>query len=340
MRGKDLLECMEQIDDVLVEEALEPAAFSARNHLLAKLSRFLVPGRTGGADHGNNKAAKWGMAAACVIVLGVSTAAFWSHQNAKRMPDGNARDMASPMSAATDADGGVAGQAPEDGALSAGNAADDAGQTAAGGVLTTGNGGDIQPAGGLQTTDSMTDSTSALAKTEADKEESKENENSAVADMLDETKKQGIAVQECMQYTIISDYYGEKDVSVYDYPAPQRGEFYCYHYLSETMEYYEEQKNTAGTTNELVYAYHVVIDLYGETSDEDNRGTTYRALHMPATAAGNEKLEQEYRRLAELGYQVRLSEDFELTGTFTKEELDTFQASPEYGYTFRFADEY
>ena len=45
-------------------------------------------------------------------------------------------------------------------------------------------------------------------------------------------------------------------------------------------------------------------------------------------------------RLTELGYTVRLSEDFQLSGIFTKEELDTFQASPEYGYTFRFADEY
>ncbi len=31
MRGKDLLECMEQIDDALVEEALEPAFFPRIN---------------------------------------------------------------------------------------------------------------------------------------------------------------------------------------------------------------------------------------------------------------------------------------------------------------------
>ena len=74
-----------------------------------------------------------------------------------------------------------------------------------------------------------------------------------------------------------------------------------------------------------------MVDLYGESEgafihrDSDN---------------GSEVIEQEYRRLAALGYAVRLSEDFQLTGTFTKVEIETFQASPEYGYTFRFASEY
>ena len=61
MRGKDLLECMEYIDDALVEEALQPAAFPRRNRVMAK----------------------WGMMAACAVVIGISATAFWYHQNIK-----------------------------------------------------------------------------------------------------------------------------------------------------------------------------------------------------------------------------------------------------------------
>lgn len=54
---------------------------------------------------------------------------------------------------------------------------------------------------------------------------------------------------------------------------------------------------------------------------------------------GKKLLEQEYRRLAAAGYQVVLSTDYKLTGLFTKEELDHFQVSSEYGYAFRFESE-
>lgn len=107
MRGKDLLECMEQIDDALVEEALEPAVFPRRNA----------------------KAVKWGMAAACVVVLGISATAFWSHQNMKKMPIEHAGDTAAPMSAAAGADSGSSGQLAEGAPTDAG-AADGTGQLA------------------------------------------------------------------------------------------------------------------------------------------------------------------------------------------------------------------
>lgn len=47
MRGKDLLQCMECIDDALIEEALNPAIVS----------------------HKNKSAAKWAMAVACVMAV-------------------------------------------------------------------------------------------------------------------------------------------------------------------------------------------------------------------------------------------------------------------------------
>lgn len=53
MRGKDLLEGMEHIDDALIEEALNPAVIPWYGRVTAK----------------------WGMAAACLIVIGISAAA-------------------------------------------------------------------------------------------------------------------------------------------------------------------------------------------------------------------------------------------------------------------------
>ncbi len=78
-----------------------------------------------------------------------------------------------------------------------------------------------------------------------------------------------------------------------------------------------------------------MIDLYGEISTAND--TQYEDLYH--TEAGNALIEQEYQRLINLGYAVNLSEDFQLTGIFTKAEIDTFQAAPEFGYIFRFGNE-
>ncbi len=112
MRGKDLLECVEQIDDALVEEALEPAAFSHRKNKLANLIRHSESSRTGGAAHGKIMAVRWGMAAACVAVLGISAAAFWSHRNTAKVhmedPDHDIADTRMAMDTTTANDTGAA----------------------------------------------------------------------------------------------------------------------------------------------------------------------------------------------------------------------------------------
>ncbi len=66
MRGKDLLECMEHIDDALIEEALHPV-IAPRQHI---------------------RTARWGMAAACLFVAGISAAALWSHRNIREDDSG------------------------------------------------------------------------------------------------------------------------------------------------------------------------------------------------------------------------------------------------------------
>lgn len=147
----------------------------------------------------------------------------------------------------------------------------------------------------------------------------------------------GAIVEEKLKtaYTVLSDYYGEKDDAVYDYPMPEKGALLCYHYLQETINYYTKQGKAADAVDGTIYAFQVVIDLYGDI--ETAEGTRYEDLYY--TEKGHALIEQEYRRLIDLGYAVRLSEDFQLTGTFTKTEIDTFQAAPEYGYVFRFEGE-
>lgn len=308
MRGKDLLECMEHIDDALVEEALEPAAF----------------------PHRHNSIVRWGMAAACVVVVGVSVTAFWSHRNiGVEHTESAGKDTASSSSMDTVAgDGGIAQGIPENtrtgsdntGGAQTGGMADDEGAVSSG---TSADKEEAAVQGAAKEADPNSDNAAAVTESE-DKLLTEE-----VAD--EETKK--------LSYTVISDYYGEKDGSIYDYKVPEKGEFFCYHDLQETMEYYAEQEMAARDTDSPIYAYDVVIDLYGNIEIDRSNGMNYVDL-SEHISAGSEQIEQEYRRLSELGYAVRLSEDFQLTGTFTKVELDTFQASPEYGYTFRFADEH
>lgn len=303
MRGKNLLECMEHIDDALVEEALEPAVYPRRNSIVGK----------------------WGMAAACVVVIGISAAAFWSHQNIREARvDDQGIDTASPPIAIDNA------AASDSGSAGAGAAVPDT-QTG-----TMAGGADEGAASG-----GISDDLDTAVQDSADSAASSKEDSMATAgaqsemsEMREMTEEMADTETKKHSYTVISDYYGEKEQSVYDYPIPEKGKFFCYHYLQETMKYYAELESAAGAAENQTYAYDVVIDIYGDVEKE---GKSLEWLGHSDT--GNERIEQEYRRLTELGYTVRLSEDFQLTGIFTKMELDTFQASPEYGYTFRFASE-
>lgn len=309
MRGKDLLECMEQIDDALIEEALEPAAFPRRNNTIIK----------------------WSMAAACVAVIGISAAAFWSHQNIKEeQMDGN----------------GIVTQMAMDNAAGSNNSADsssDDDSLTAGAVTENQQTADSDIAAPADLCALPTAEVAAGAGSSSDRGNDAAARDSTadaasgagnIEDTAEKKEEKVVTEQETTKfgYTIINDYYGEKDGSVYDYPIPGKGEFFCYRYLQETMEHYADNPT---------YVYDVVICIYGDVAKDANEAVRYDDLSMSDdSGAGSEMIEQEYQRLTELGYTVRLSEDFQLTGTFTKEELDTFQAFPEYGYTFRFANEY
>lgn len=358
MRGKDLLECIEQIDDALVEEAMEPSAF-----LQGRGNRF-----------GGSVAAKWGMAAACVVVLGVSATALWSHQNIKdeqieRTDDDMAGYSRTLNSDATDFPDSSLTAGAVDGDSAAHDsdtvydeaAADGRNAVASGGVLAEDE--NAAASGGV-----LEDGENVTAREEADggNEElcglplyngEDAGDQGSATDAVAEKKsadvqdlEKAVTESEKSHYTIISDYYGQKDDSVYDYPVPEKGKVLCYHYLNETMKYYTALENTSETTDssvntsktvdQSIYAYDIVIDVYGDIEREDSQDIRYQQLNLEETKEGNEMLNQEYMRLLELGYAVQLAEDFQLTGTLTKVEIDTFQALPEYGYVFRFAEEY
>lgn len=291
MRGKDLLECMEWIDDALIQEALNPPA---------------VPRR-------KNTVVRWGMAAACTVVVGVSAAALWSHQNLENAPIEH-MEIAGDSAAAQNA-------LPES-ATAAGNAPEHA------------------PAQTEQTQGAKADR-SILAGGVESAERSSELDTSAVKDNSAELSEIPASVQSAMEeYTIVRSYCGEEsDVtedsafqkhSTADDSAPKRGTVLCAQELQEAVKYYGEQELRS---EYMVHAYEVVIVLFGDAAADDGSKTLYQELQDP------ELMEQEYLRLSEMGYDVRLSEEFQLTGIFTQKELDAFPAAQEYGYLFHFIED-
>lgn len=258
------------------------------------------------------------MAAACVLVLGVSATAFWSHQQQKHTPHTDNIEIADQMDSVSKDTGDRPKMHHNDTGMPAESTATDTD------LYTAGTEQDKEKS----IEDAMEDK--ASAKQDSVYAEQYDEENGAADDRqftIEESRK--------TSYIILRDYYGEKDASVYDYPAPQKGTLLCYHDLQETINYYTKLENSAASVEDTIYAYQVVIDLYGDI--ETANGTQYKELYY--INEGHTMIEQEYRRLIDLGYAVRLSEDFQLTGTFTKTEIDTFPLAPEYGYVFRFESE-
>lgn len=302
MRGKDLLECMEHIDDVLIEEALNPVIVPRWNK--------------------NNMVIKWGMTAACVIVIGISATALWSHQNIKEDYSGSN-------------DNGFAAQMAID------SSTDDIEGNAA--VLAGGNGQTTGALAGGTQVDETANTDADIGRYVAEKNAVAEDNSAAdeatpllqqSKDISDMKEEKSVSQESAKaRYTVISDYsVNDGAVDCYAYVVPERGKSFCHQHLMDAIEYYSAREKESDSP---LYAYAVVIDMFGDIETED--GIHYEQLNR--TDAGNELIEQEYRRLIELGYSVRLSEDFQFMGTFTKEELDNFDALPEYGYAFRFENE-
>lgn len=130
----------------------------------------------------------------------------------------------------------------------------------------------------------------------------------------------------------------EQDGSFYTepcYKVPKKGSYFLLNGLKAAIDYWDNANNTIETAQPEQYLYHVTIDVFGDI--EQNGETVYEELRL--SDAGKELLYQEYERLFMEGFPVSFSEDFQLTGTLSREEIEQFEPFADYGYTFRLVSE-
>lgn len=148
---------------------------------------------------------------------------------------------------------------------------------------------------------------------------------------LESAKQESIessSVHDWSAYTIISEYPGEMN-AIYCYGEPRQGNYFLYQYLSDTLA----QNETADMTHPFAYNVNVDVFAYDDLSDQHSR-------HLSGeTETDQQLLTREYERLLDLGYDVYLSDSYQLSGIFTKEELNDFPVNEKYGYTIYFANE-
>lgn len=144
----------------------------------------------------------------------------------------------------------------------------------------------------------------------------------------EECNLESSSVHDWSAYTIISEYPGEMN-AIYCYGEPKQGSYFLYQYLSDTLA----QNETAVMTHPFAYNVNIDVFAYDDPSDQYSR-------HLSGeTEADQQLLTQEYERLLDLGYDVYLSDSYQLSGIFTKEELNDFPVNEKYGYTIYFANE-
>ena len=155
-------------------------------------------------------------------------------------------------------------------------------------------------------------------------------------------KQQAKAAQE---YTVIHGYPQDKTGTAYvnvDYTLPEKGTFFCTILLENAIGFYDGTYNTASRESGLPYAYAVRINVFGDAVGDDGGASGENYMLLSLSEDGRGKLRAEYQRLLELGYHVSLTKNDDsviLTGTLTKEEIDSFRPLPEYGYIFQFENE-
>lgn len=119
------------------------------------------------------------------------------------------------------------------------------------------------------------------------------------------------------------------------YKEPEKGEYFLYTGLQSAIDCYDNAMNTIEQAEPESYIYHVTIDVFGERTEEGC--TVYEELRF--SEEGREKLCVEYNRLLAIGMTVSLSEDYELTGLLSSEEIEGFEPCADYGYAFRLINE-
>lgn len=120
------------------------------------------------------------------------------------------------------------------------------------------------------------------------------------------------------------------------YKSPEKGNCIICAGLKAAIDYYDNGNNTVELAKPESYLYHVVIDVFGETNYDGTGGAMEELRFLEE---GKEKLYQEYERMLLEGLNVSLSEDDQLTGILSREEIEDFEPYPDYGYVFRLINE-
>ncbi|MBO5033515.1 MAG: hypothetical protein J6D08_16820 [Lachnospiraceae bacterium] len=300
MTGKDLLEDIGYISDALIEEAVSGQPGNRRQNLSYQ---------------------RWGKMAACAAAAAVSAAVIWTHTQTDRFAEDLKEGISADLNMETEAVQEMeAVSQNEDGTIADGDSAEKMEQY------------DVQADTGLGN-DGAEQSQELYASISSE-------------DSADMDPQIHSAQLEADSRTIIDTFppgqttQSEEQGGAACYKAPEKGEWVYFHQLQNAFEYYDGAWNTIEESSPSVYVYQVVIGVFGDRTETDNEEKRIVYGELNASDDGRELLEAEYRRLLELGYQVSLSEDYLLTGTFTKAELEEFQASPDYGYAFYFENEY
>ena len=337
MRGKDLLEAIEYIDDELIEETL--------SNTVNKTSR----------PHRQYRKYMY-TAAAFAVVLGMSAFAY-----SVFAPSKNAGMAGESGMQAVDTSAAESAEVTE---ITEGTGiAEDTGVSqSAGASQSVGAAADSSATGNMSQADSVymsaqmpdneisdasasdsgaqPEKTSSTDQLMSDKSESNNAASEEISD-LSETNSEDTEMEKSRHsvYTIIDSRksVAEQPYAIYCYAAPEKGEYFLHHYLDAAIKSYET--NTPSQNSATKYAYKVMITVFGDIIN-DNGETQYSMLNQSGN--GRQKLKAEYERLLENGYDVSFTDTDEycyITGIFTKEQLDNFTPQPEYGYAFSFEDE-
>ena len=336
MRGRDLLDAMEYINDALIDEAALP------DEML--VDEATQPGETlqnetpvdealpdgGSMRRGSSRRLRFFytaaglLAAAGLSALAVHTYRLSGHTaaGAQGQPTSESSEIAARN---------VPGQEPA--AAVDGNAGTD---TASGAAADESAGADTATGAAADESAESDTATGAAA------DESTEAGIAEGAAADGNAKQQAKAAQE---YTVIHGYPQDETGTAYvavDYALPEKGTFFCTILLENAIGFYDGTDNTASRENGLPYAYAVCINVFGDAVRDDGAASGENYMLLSLSEDGRDKLKTEYRRLLELGYHVSLAENDDsviLTGTLTKEEIDSFKPLPEYGYIFQFENE-
>lgn len=131
--------------------------------------------------------------------------------------------------------------------------------------------------------------------------------------------------------------------SEYCYKLPEKGNCIISIGLKTAIDYYDNEQNTIESEKPDSYLYHVTIDVFGEMDydcdETDCDGVPSAMEELRFSEEGKEKLYQEYERMLSEEFNVSLSEDYQLTGTLSREEIEDFEPYPDYGYVFRLIKE-